>query len=180
ELVVQNQPAKFVEQALNLRDAEVTFHGFSKRVRDHETHPETYDYQEASSTPRWPPLRGDLTRRGLCTNLIKQWDDEMVVIGAGDEIIVRFELPSQPTPPGWKRDFIIHSVGWDKDADLNTLAGQTIGPLPFRGMETYPPAGGVGGRSETVDRLNLPHLSRSQSFRSFWYREEISQPIRSR
>ena len=180
ELVVQNQPAKFVEQALNLRDAEVTFHGFSKRVRDHETHPETYDYQEASSTPRWPPLRGDLTRRGPCTNLIKQWDDEMVVIGAGDEIIVRFELPSQPTPPGWKRDFIIHSVGWDKDADLNTLAGQTIGPLPFRGMETYPPAGGVGGRSETVDRLNLPHLSRSQSFRSFWYREEISQPIRSR
>ena len=180
ELVVQTEPAPFIEQPLELRDAEVTFHGFSKRVREHETHPETYDYQNVTTTPRWPPLRGNLTRRGPCTEIVKTWDDEMVVIGAGDEIIIRFELPKRPPPSGWKRDFIIHSVGWDKDADLNTLAGQTIGPLPFREMPQYPPAEVSAVRSEAVDRLNRGHLSRSQSFRAFWYRQDIARPIASR
>ena len=177
ELVVQEQPAPFREQVLGLRSAEVTFHGFSQRLREHETHPETYDYQNASIDPRWPPLRGELTRRGPCTELIQRWDDRMVVIGAGDEIIVRFEMPADEPPSGWKRDFIIHSVGWDKDADLNTLAGQSIGPLPYRGMQQYPPAEGVEGRAETVNQLNRDHLSRSQSFRSFWYRSNETEPI---
>ena len=177
ELVVQEQPAPFREQVLGLRSAEVTFHGFSQRVREHETHPETYDYQNSSIDPRWPPLRGELTRRGPCTELIQRWDDRMVVIGAGDEIIVRFEMPADEPPSGWKRDFIIHSVGWDKDADLNTLAGQSIGPLPYRGMQQYPPAEGVEGRAGTVNQLNRDHLSRSQSFRSFWYRSNETEPI---
>ncbi len=177
ELVLQSKPAPFVEQSLNLRDAEVTFHGFSERLRDHETQPETYDYQRASLTPRWPPLKGELTQRGPCSDLIRQWDDRMVVIGAGDEIIVRFELPKKAPPQGWRRDFIIHSVGWDKDADLNTLAGQSIGPLPFKEMTQYPPAGGAGGRAEAVKQLNRAHLSRSQPFRSFWYRGDQPKPI---
>ena len=177
ELVLQSKPAPFVEQSLNLRDAEVTFHGFSERLRDHETQPETYDYQRASLTPRWPPLSGELTQRGPCSDLIRRWDDRMVVIGAGDEIIVRFELPEKAPPKGWRRDFIIHSVGWDKDADLNTLAGQSIGPLPFKEMTQYPPAGGFSGRAEAVIQLNRAHLSRSQPFRSFWYREDRSKPI---
>ena len=178
ELVSQTEPASFIEQPLTVRDAEVTFHGFSARLREEEKTPETYDYQEVSVTPRWPPLRGELTRRGPCTDLIRKWDDRMVVIGAGDEIVVRFELPNDPIPKGWKRDFIIHSVGWDKDADLNTLAGQSIGPLPFKEMKQYPPAeGGSGSRS--IDQLNRDHLSRSQSFRSFWYRQEsaTSSPV---
>ncbi len=177
QLVLQDKPAEFVEHALTLRDAEVSFHGFSKRLRDHETQPETYDYQDSTATPKWPPLRGDLTQRGPCTDLIRSWDDQMVVIGAGDEIILRFELPDQTLPPGWKRDFIIHSVGWDKDADLNTLAGQTIGPLPYKGMNRYPPAGVIGIGSGKVNELNRGHLTRSQSFRAFWYRTDNSEPI---
>ena len=54
----------------------------------------------------------------------------MVVIGAGDEIRVQFSLPESDPPPGWTRDFILHCVGWDKDADLNTLSGQSTEPLP--------------------------------------------------
>ena len=94
------------------------------------THPETYDYQSSSATPRWPPLRGSLTRYGDCTELVRQRDDAMVVISSGDEIRLEFSLPLADLPSGWERDFILHSVGWDKDADLNTLSGQSTGPLP--------------------------------------------------
>src|SRR5262249_39356 len=36
------------------------------------------------------------------------------------------------------RDFLLYNVGWDKDADLNTVYGQTVEPLPFAAMERYP------------------------------------------
>ena len=62
----------------------------------------------------------------------------MAVLGAGDAITLRFAVPDEPVPAGWKRDFILHSIGWDKDADLNTIYGQTVEPLPFRGMRSYP------------------------------------------
>jgi hypothetical protein len=41
---------------------------------------------------------------------------------------------------GWKRDYLIHSVGWVKDGDLNTAFGNTVLPLPFHGMTSYPPS----------------------------------------
>ena len=40
--------------------------------------------------------------------------------------------------PGWVRDFILYSDGWDKDGDINTLTSQTVEPLPFHGMSAYP------------------------------------------
>ncbi len=62
----------------------------------------------------------------------------MAVLGAGDAMTIRFAVPAEEPPPGWKRDFILHSIGWDKDADLNTIYGQTVEPLPFRAMRSYP------------------------------------------
>ncbi|MDH5399991.1 MAG: hypothetical protein OEX02_17710, partial [Cyclobacteriaceae bacterium] len=41
-------------------------------------------------------------------------------------------------PEGWTRDFIIYSVGWVKDGDLNTAHGNTVGPLPYHGIVSYP------------------------------------------
>ena len=79
----------------------------------------------------------------------------------------------RPVPPGWKRDFVLHSAGWDKDADLNTLAGQTIGPLPFRAMASYPPTIAMTRKQIEVGKLNAPHLLRHQSFRAFWSRQEV-------
>ena len=62
----------------------------------------------------------------------------MVVLGAGDEMTLVFTPPATAPRPGWKRDFLLHSVGWDKDADLNTIYGQTVEPLPFGAMSGYP------------------------------------------
>ena len=33
------------------------------------------------------------------------------------------------------RDFFLHVVGWDKDADFHVEQGWRLGPLPFRGMD---------------------------------------------
>ena len=62
----------------------------------------------------------------------------MVVMGPGDELTVSFAVPAAPTPAGWKRDFVLYNVGWDKDADLNTVYGQSSEPYPFKAMSRYP------------------------------------------
>ena len=62
-----------------------------------------------------------------------------MIMGAGDEMTVHFPVPPGP-PAGWRRSFLFKSVGWDKDANLATAEGQTVEPLPFRGMRSYPPA----------------------------------------
>ncbi len=67
-------------------------------------------------------------------------DDYMVVMASGDEMVLEFAIPERPLPEGWTRDYVLHSVGWDKDADLNTLEGQSSLPLPFAGMHSYPPS----------------------------------------
>jgi hypothetical protein len=59
-------------------------------------------------------------------------------MGAGDETTLRFAMPPEPLPDGWKRDFLLYSVGWDKDANLETIAGQSSEPLPFADMRSYP------------------------------------------
>ncbi|WP_153558732.1 FG-GAP-like repeat-containing protein [Roseimaritima sediminicola] len=159
-----------VEQPLRLESAELTWHGFSKRIRDDERLPETYDYAAASSQPRWPPLRGLLTGYGDVLPLLGEWDDAMVVMGAGDEIRLKFSLPAEPLRPGWRRDFVLHSVGWDKDADLNTLTGQQFDPLPFREMSGYPPPPEQAEQAEAVRQLNAPGRTRQQRFRDFWRR----------
>ncbi|MFK8112686.1 MAG: CRTAC1 family protein [Rubripirellula sp.] len=169
-VAVQASPAEFRTEDVQLLSAEVRFHGFSAKQRDQSTLPETYDYQQSSSGARWPPLRGNLTRFGDCESLIRSWDDEMVVISSGDEIRMTFSVPKAEPPAGWKRDFVLHSVGWDKDADLNTLAGQSTGPLPYREMTEYPPTAGDWKKSESLEQINQRHLQRVQSFRSFWYR----------
>ena len=172
QLAIQSDVPKIVTQETSLLSAEVSHRGFSKSIKESSKHPETYDYQSVSTAPKWPPLRGELSRFGHCKTLLGTWDDLMVVIGAGDEIAVEFSVPEKPIPEGWKRDFILHCVGWDKDADLNTLSGQTIGPIPFRDMSSYPPSVDDRKKSQSVKEKNRDHLRRHQSFRAFWNRPE--------
>ncbi|TWU59107.1 hypothetical protein Poly51_18930 [Rubripirellula tenax] len=170
ELVVQSSPATFTTEPMELLSAEVAYHGYSARTKADAKSPELYDYNDASTTPRWPPLAGKLTAAGECTDLLRGWDDRMVVIGAGDEVRLTFAMPEKELPTGWVRDFVMHNVGWDKDADLNTLAGQTIGPLPYRSMTSYPPPVSESEEAEKRNELNEIHRQREQSFRDFWFR----------
>jgi hypothetical protein len=157
-------------QPLQLQSAEVAWHGFSQRVQPGPKQPETYDYQTAKDAPRWPPLDGPLTKYGPVKDLISEWDDSMVVISGGDEIQLRFAVPEKPLHDSQQRDFVLHGVGWDKDADLNTLSGQSTLPLPFQAMSKYPPTASQTEEVTQSRHTNANHLSREQPFRKFWSR----------
>ncbi len=131
------EPVSVKQQNLELLSAELHFRGLSARIEHPRFGPERYDYDMVRSERFWPAMAGRFTRYGDVSELLREPDARSVVLGSGDEMILRFRAPDPP-PKGWTRDFILHNVGWDKDADLHTVCGQTVEPLPFPGMRAYP------------------------------------------
>jgi tetratricopeptide (TPR) repeat protein len=100
--------------------------------------PTIYDYNRLSPMPV-NQLSGRLTRFGEVTELLREVDDCYVLIGPGDEMEARFDatrLP--PLQPGWKRSYVLRTWGYCKDTAPFTASGDSIDPLPFRAMSTYP------------------------------------------
>jgi hypothetical protein len=92
-------------------------------------------------------------------------------LAAGDEMTLRFLEPEEPLPDGWQRDFILHSVGWDKDADLNTVYGQSYEPLPRTAMSRYPyPAEESLTPSREFAHYLSTYQTRKQRTARFWRR----------
>ena len=59
--------------------------------------------------------------------LLTESDNKYIISNAGDETSVNFDAKGLPElKKGWKRDFLIHSVGWVKDGDINTAFGSTV------------------------------------------------------
>jgi hypothetical protein len=103
------------------------------------TQGENYDYADVSTTTMWNPTPGNYTRYGDVKPLLEGLDDRMVIMGSGDEIKLRFSASGlPPLPAGWQRDFILLVDGWAKDADANTAFSQTVLPMPFHAMTSYP------------------------------------------
>jgi hypothetical protein len=123
---------------LSVASADLHYRGYSEIIRSSQFGPPAYDYNRVSTAPRWAPMAGRFTRYGDVTELLQEEDDLQVVFGSGDEITVAFDVPASDSPVGWKRDFLLHNVGWDKDNDLNVVTSQEVEPLPFRGMSGYP------------------------------------------
>ncbi|HEV3341941.1 MAG TPA: FG-GAP-like repeat-containing protein, partial [Pirellulales bacterium] len=137
-ITVNEEPAEVRQTALALVDADLHYRGFSHRTPGSNHGPERYDYDRIEVEPKWPAMRGHFTRYGGVRELLTENDDRLVVMGAGDELTLRFAVPQAAPPPGWKRDFLLYNVGWDKDCDLNTVYGETVEPLPFGRMSGYP------------------------------------------
>ena len=120
--------------------SDLGFRGFSQVVLHPERkQPERFQYASVSPTTMWNPTRGNYTRYGPVTELLSSIDDRFVILGAGDELTLRFPAPSLPgLPSGWKRDFLLFVDGWAKEAEANTAFGDTVEPLPFHAMSGYP------------------------------------------
>lgn len=170
QLAIEGERPGVTTHEIELVEAGLGYHGFSRRSQALSTNPDTYDHAAASKAPKWPPLQGRFSNYGRCDSLLESWDDRMLVMGSGDELRLKFKVPDEGPPAGWKRDFILHCVGWDKDADLNTLTGQSSMPLPFKGMSEYPPRYSESERLEKAMTENAEHLHRTQSYREFWHR----------
>ncbi len=120
--------------------ADLHFRGFSKAtIHPQRKQPEQFDYQSVSDTSMWNPTPGNYTRYGPVKSLLLEPDDRMVLMASGDEVSLRYNAKAlPPLPTGWKRDFLLLVDGWAKDADANTAFSQTVLPLPFHAMSSYP------------------------------------------
>lgn len=154
------------QERLELESAVLHFRGFSQFLPREPDQPHWYDYQHLETTANWPPLDGPFTTYGDVRERLTGDDDRMVVMTSGDEIILRFKIPNEPTPEGFERDFVLKSVGWDKDADLNTLAGFGSLPLPFASQLEYPPPPEQASDSADVWEKNRDSLQRKSGYLS--------------
>jgi tetratricopeptide (TPR) repeat protein len=131
-------PIQFNE--LKPSSADLHFRGFSRTYRKGGRYgPHWFDYNHVATGQKWRDLLGNYTRYGDVLPLLMEVDDKYIIKNAGDETSIEFSTEGLPElAEGWTRDFLIHSVGWVKDGDLNTAAGNTVLPLPFHGMTRYP------------------------------------------
>jgi len=125
---------------MNAGAANLRFRGFSRiRIDPARKQPERFDYSSVSPVSNWNPTPGMYTRYGDVRELVQQPDDRFVVMGSGDEVELTYDGAGLATlPAGWTRDFLLLVDGWAKDADANTAFSQTVGPLPFHAMTSYP------------------------------------------
>lgn len=166
---VDEDPAEVRVTPLQLTAADLRYRGFSASVPPREHAPERYDYQQVSIAPKWPPMLGHFTRYGEVRELLTATDDRLVVLGSGDEIALSFAVPLEPLPTGWKRDFFLHNVGWDKDADLHTVYGQMVEPLPYVAMPGYPYLDQTGPTESPAYREYLQrYQTRTARMADYW------------
>lgn len=123
-----------------MSSADLRLRGFSRTVIDpSREQPESFIYSDLQTNAPWNQTPGLYTRYGDVRELAVDCDDRLIIMGAGDELSLRFDgraLP--PLPPNWRRDFLLLVDGWAKDADANTAFSQTVEPLPFHSMSRYP------------------------------------------
>jgi tetratricopeptide (TPR) repeat protein len=124
--------------------ADLHFRGYSRTYRKGGRYgPFWFDYNDVSREHPWRPITGAFTRYGDVLPLLRSADDMYVIMAPGDETTLQFDAASATSlPPGWKRDFLLYTDGWIKDADMNTAFGNTVGPLPFHAIKQYPYAAG--------------------------------------
>ncbi len=137
---VSNGPV--ISTVLNPVSADLHYRGFSHSYRKGGRYgPHWFDYSAADKNKKWRDLSGNYTRYGDVLPLLTESDNKYIISNAGDETSIDFDSKVLPElKSGWKRDFLIHCVGWVKDGDLNTASGNSVLPLPFHGMKSYPPS----------------------------------------
>ncbi len=130
------EPAPVRLSAAPLLAADLSFRGFSRMTRETPDGPQVFVHDDVDRAPRWADMAGSYTRFGDVRPLLTAADDRYVVMKGGDAVRLTFDARSlPPLPAGWVRDWLVVLDGWDKDADKNTVAGQTVLPLPFHGMD---------------------------------------------
>ncbi len=125
---------------LDPESADLHYRGFSAMYRKGGRYgPHSFDYNKVTSFPKYRDLSGNYTRYGNVLPLLEKPDDKYIISNAGDEVSLTFDNSRLPElKKDEKRDYLIYSVGWVKDGDLNTATGNTVYPLPFHGMKEYP------------------------------------------
>lgn len=130
--------AEIVVNSLPVARAELGYRGYMRESSPDGLPPTLFDYDlvEPATLSQLPGL---YTRFGDVTSLLQNDDDQHCVFGSGEEVKIEFNGQSlPPVPKGWVREYVLRSVGYCKDADLFSVTGDDVGPLPWKGMKEYP------------------------------------------
>ena len=146
--------------------ADLHFRGFSEtRIHPQRKQPDTFLYDRVTPASFWNATPGLYTRFGRVDNLLREVDDQLVIMGSGDEVRLQFPVSALQAPPaGMTRDFLLKVDGWAKDRDPNTAFSSTVQPLPFHAMSRYPyPAGEHFPRDTAHDSYQRTYNTRPAS-----------------
>ena len=139
-LIDRSEPSENLTlNSIPLVKANLGYHGYPRQIEDQPPGNVKYVYEQVSRTGPYARQAGSYTRYGDVLPLLTDFDDKLVVFGSGEEVALEFDpakLP--PLPKGWTRDYFFQPNGYEKDMDFYAAEGNTVEPLPFRGMGTYP------------------------------------------
>jgi Flp pilus assembly protein TadD len=139
----EDTPFKTTE--VPLAKAYLQFLGYPRVVEGNPRNDLSYIYEDVSETGLYTRQTGNYTRYGDVTDLLRTPDDEYVIFGSGDEVVVDFDPTHLPDlPDGWTRDYFFYANGFAKDMDFYAAHGDTVSPLPFHTLMPYPYPEGVG------------------------------------
>jgi hypothetical protein len=140
EVAIDDDDAPITVTRLEPARAHLWHRGFSAAIPvERVGQPDRFDWDLLDPRPRWNQHAGMLTRYGDVLPLLGAIDDRFAILSSGDAIDLRFDASAlAPVAPGMDRTFLLFLDGWAKDADPNTVHGQTVEPLPFHGMSGYP------------------------------------------
>ncbi len=137
-VAVVNPHAGIRVTSLPVARAELAYRGYTAETSPDGRMPMLYDYDTVVPMPL-TRMSGPLTRYGDVAPLLRADDDQLCLVGPGDEVRVEFDgKPAPSLPADWTRAYVLRVAGYCKDADLFTATGDTVGPLPWRGMSSYP------------------------------------------
>ncbi|MGA9671818.1 MAG: FG-GAP-like repeat-containing protein [Terracidiphilus sp.] len=138
-LVDSSADAEAHETEVPLATATLHFRGYPKQIEGASSGDLDYDYDRVSLTGPFQHQRGNYTRMGDVTTLVKGVDDRSAIFGSGEEIAAEFDTAKLPLLPAhWKRDYFFYANGYVKDMDWWDASPFTVAQLPFHGMSTYP------------------------------------------
>jgi hypothetical protein len=122
-----------------LARADLRYHGFPLKIENQPPGNVVYVYEKTSATGPYTRPAGAYTRYGDVLPLLTGYDDRLAVFGSGDEVVLDFDPAKLPAlPKGWTRDYFFVANGYEKDMDFYAAEANTVQPLPFRSMGTYP------------------------------------------
>lgn len=125
--------------AIPLERANLEFHGYPRQIEAQPPGNVQYVYEQVSRTGPYARQAGTYTRYGDVRQLLADFDDQLVVLGSGEEVALDFDPGSLPSlPKGWVRDYFFEANGYEKDMDFYAADGSTVEPLPFQRMINYP------------------------------------------
>jgi len=119
--------------------ADLHFLGYPREYSPDGRQPNLLDYANLDRAVPWKVIAGKYTRFGEVAELLREADDRFVIMGHGEEVTLRFPADAfGPVKPGFRRSFILKTDSYCKDMDLYTAHGETVEPLPFHAMRSYP------------------------------------------